>query len=256
VSAIQSRIVVLALDNAGTVELAVVNITGGNDLSETGLISTTAEGGAGAADSASVIYSTTARSNVAYRVVGYIESTQTTAGTWATTPSTIQGQGGNALTGLPRMLVTATVPTTSGTSITITSIPSWVCEIDVVMNLVSTNGTSGLLLQIGDAGGIETSGYVSAVSRTTASASTTSGFYLIELVAAADTSSGVVSIKTLNPIGLTWTQSSNIAWSANSCASGAGAKTLTEKLTQVRLTTFNGTDAFDSGSISLILKGY
>lgn len=96
-SATQSRIVVLALDNAGTVELAVVNIAGGNDLTETGLISTTAEGGAGGADSASTIYSTTARSNVAYRVVGYVESTQATAGTWATTPSTVQGCGGQAL---------------------------------------------------------------------------------------------------------------------------------------------------------------
>ena len=97
VSAVQSRIVVLALDNAGTVELAVVNIAGGTNLTETGLISTTAEGGAGAADSASTIYSTTARTNVAYRVVGYVESTQTTAGTWAVTPSTIQGYGGQAL---------------------------------------------------------------------------------------------------------------------------------------------------------------
>lgn len=97
INATQSRIVVLALNNAGTIELAAVNIAGGNDLSETGLINTTAEGGAGAADSASVIYSTTARTNVAYRVIGYIESTQATAGTWATTPSTIQGRGGQAL---------------------------------------------------------------------------------------------------------------------------------------------------------------
>ena len=100
VSAVQSRIVVLALDNAGTVELAVVNIAGGTDLTETGLISTTAEGGAGAADSASVVYSTTARTSLAYRVVGYIESTQATAGTWATAPSTIQGCGGQALTAM------------------------------------------------------------------------------------------------------------------------------------------------------------
>lgn len=97
VSAQQSRIVVLALDNAGTVELAVVNISGGNNLDETTLISTTAEGGAGAADSANVIYSTTARTSLPFRVVGYIESTQATAGTWATAPSTIQGYGGQAL---------------------------------------------------------------------------------------------------------------------------------------------------------------
>jgi hypothetical protein len=97
VSAQQSRIVVLAIDNAGTIELAAVNLAGGTNLSETGFISTTAEGGAGAADSATVIYSTTARSNVPYRVVGYVESTQATAGTWATAPSTIQGYGGQAL---------------------------------------------------------------------------------------------------------------------------------------------------------------
>ena len=100
VNAVASRIVVIALNNAGTIELAAVNISGGNQLDETNLISTTAEGGAGAADSANVIYSTTARTSVAYRVIGYIESTQATAGTWATTPSTIQGQGGQALASL------------------------------------------------------------------------------------------------------------------------------------------------------------
>lgn len=96
-NAVQSRLIVIALDNAGTVELAVVNQAGLNDLSETGVITTTAEGGAGAADSINVIYSTTARTSVPYRVVGYVESTQATAGTWATAPSTIQGVGGMAI---------------------------------------------------------------------------------------------------------------------------------------------------------------
>lgn len=100
VNAVASRIVVIALNNAGTIELAAVNISGGNQLDETNLISTTAEGGAGAADSANVIYSTTARTSVAYRVIGFIDSTQATAGTWATAPSTIQGQGGQALASL------------------------------------------------------------------------------------------------------------------------------------------------------------
>lgn len=98
VSAVQSRLVVLALNNAGTIELAVVNIAGGNDLTETGLISTTAI--SAGSTSASVVYSTTARTSVAYRVIGYIESTQATAGTWATAPSTIQGVGGQALTAM------------------------------------------------------------------------------------------------------------------------------------------------------------
>ena len=119
VNAVQSRIVVLALNNAGTIELAAVNIAGGNDLSETGVISTTAEGGAGAADSNNVIYSTTARTGVAYRVIGYIDSTQATAGTWATAPSTIQGIGGQAMAALSSLGYGQTwqaVTRTSGTT--------------------------------------------------------------------------------------------------------------------------------------------
>ena len=99
-NAISARLVVIALNNAGTIELAVVNLAGGNQLDETNLINTTAEGGAGAADSANVIYSTTARTSVAYRVIGFIDITEATAGTWATAPSTIQGIGGQALTAL------------------------------------------------------------------------------------------------------------------------------------------------------------
>jgi hypothetical protein len=64
-------------------------------LDESTLISTTVLDAA--SDSATVIYSATARTNVPFRVVGYIESTQATAGTWATAPSKIQGYGGQAL---------------------------------------------------------------------------------------------------------------------------------------------------------------
>lgn len=97
INAILARIAVLVLDNAGTVELAVNNMSGGVQLDETNLISTTAEGGAGAADSATVVYSTTARSNLAYRVAGFLDSTQATAGTYVTAPSLVQNCFGQAL---------------------------------------------------------------------------------------------------------------------------------------------------------------
>jgi len=100
INAKQSDIIVLALNNAGTIELAAVNISGGVALDEQGVISTTAEGGAGAADLATVVYSATARTSVAYRVLGMIRSTQATAGTWATAPSLLQGRGGNALSAM------------------------------------------------------------------------------------------------------------------------------------------------------------
>ena len=91
----QSTIVEVVINNAGTLEKAVVNLAGGSDLSETGVISTTAI--SAAATAANVFYSTAARTNVAYRAVRTITSTQATAGQWATALSLVQGQGGQAL---------------------------------------------------------------------------------------------------------------------------------------------------------------
>jgi hypothetical protein len=98
VSGVQSRLVVLAINASGTIELAITNISGGTSLDEMGLISTTAV--SAGATSAGVVYSTTARSNVAYRVLGVIDSTQVTAGAWAAAPSTVQGSGGQAISSL------------------------------------------------------------------------------------------------------------------------------------------------------------
>jgi hypothetical protein len=98
VNAVASRLAILAIDNAGTIEPAIVNLSGGNNLDETTLISTTAL--SAAADSANVIYSTTARTNVAFRVVGFIDITESTAGVWATGPSLVQSAGGQALAAL------------------------------------------------------------------------------------------------------------------------------------------------------------
>ena len=82
INTIQSRLILLAIDNGGTIELAIVNLSGGNNLDESTLISTTAIDVT--ADLDNVVYSTVARANVPFRVVGYIESTRAVAGTWAT----------------------------------------------------------------------------------------------------------------------------------------------------------------------------
>lgn len=95
---VQSDLYVLALNNAGTIELAVLSLAGGSfDLSEQGVTSSSA---ISASTTAPGLYSTTARTNVAFRVIGVIRSTQTTAGQWATAPTLVQGAGGNALTAL------------------------------------------------------------------------------------------------------------------------------------------------------------
>ena len=103
-----SRFAVLAIDNAGTVELAVVNANTYKILDERVLISTTAEGGTGTADSGTVIYSTTARTSVPFRIVGYVESTQATAGAYASSPSNIAGAGGSISAGTVIQVVSTT----------------------------------------------------------------------------------------------------------------------------------------------------
>lgn len=87
-SAKEEWLFIYALLNAGTVELAW-----SSSLFDCNVVqSTTAEGGAGAADSAAVLYSTTARTNVPIALIGKARSTQATAGTWATDPAVVTTQ--------------------------------------------------------------------------------------------------------------------------------------------------------------------
>ena len=95
VSAVQSQLVLVVLYNGGTPALGIVNISGGTNLDETTLLSTTAM--TTGATSASVVYSASAITSSPFRVVGTVVSTQATAGTWATTPTLVQGQGGQAM---------------------------------------------------------------------------------------------------------------------------------------------------------------
>lgn len=90
-----SRIILLAIYGPVNAEMAVINLPAGVMLDESTLISTTAV--SVASSSVNVAYSTTARTNVPFRIVGFIDSTQATAGAWNTSPSTIQGAGGQAL---------------------------------------------------------------------------------------------------------------------------------------------------------------
>lgn len=95
VSGQANRIYVAGVNDGGTFRLGVYNPWDNTNnilfgLQEDALYSSTAEGGAGAADSAQVLYTGTAVSSKPIRILGYVESTQATAGTWATTPSKVQ----------------------------------------------------------------------------------------------------------------------------------------------------------------------
>lgn len=147
---------------------------------------------------------------------------------------------------------------TSGTSIDFTGIPSWVKRITVMFNGVSTNGTSAMQVQLGDSGGFETTGYVGASARMNGSTVTnqaefTSGFQVAVISANTNTQSGALVLQNLS--GNTWVAQGQV-YSVVLVALQftAGTKTLSDTLTQVRITTVNGTDTFDAGTINIIYE--
>ena len=157
-----------------------------------------------------------------------------------------------------RMVLGTAQASTSGTSIDFTSIPSWVKRVTVMFSGVSTNGTSAPRVQIG-AGSVDTTGYLgssSVIASGVLATLFTNGFDFTDNGAqtAAFVRHGSLVLSTLG---------SNI-WTANGTISNsdagrvfvlAGAKTLSGTLDRIRITTVNGTDTFDAGSINILYEG-
>lgn len=147
--------------------------------------------------------------------------------------------------------------TTSGTEIDFTSIPSWVQKITLLWEGVSLSGTATFHLQIGDSGGIETSGY-------------TGGGQRLEFVGATVTNvsagggaaiafgegnasyvyHGAINLYLKDATNNTWVVdgrlvNGNVIWWLD------GYKSLSDTLDRVRITTSNGTDTFDAGSMNI-----
>lgn len=150
--------------------------------------------------------------------------------------------------------------TTSGTTIDYTNIPSWVRRITIMLAGVSTSGTSEIMIQIGDSGGVETTSYIGATSTmsgTTIAGSDnySTGFLFTAATAAESIVEGIMTLILLNPATNTWTcmvagGNSN----ANATHVGGGYKALSGTLDRIRLTTINGTDTFDAGSINIMVE--
>ena len=158
-----------------------------------------------------------------------------------------------AATGTVSLLTQATAVTASGTSVDFTGIPSWAKRITVMFSGVSTNGTSNILLRLGDAGGIEDTGYASGSSYNGADAANSTGFLLLLDVVAAVNYNGAVTFSKLD--GNTYSSFGGFSNNSTAVWSCAGAKTLSDTLTQIRITTVNGTDTFDAGSINVMWEG-
>ena len=162
----------------------------------------------------------------------------------------VQGNSGAFVSG-------TAVASTSGTFIDFTGIPNWVKRITVIFSGVSTNGTSNPIIQLGDSGGVETTGYSATGffiqnAGATGVVTSTAG-YAIASGAAANSLIATFVINLIDASANRWViAGSGTLESAATAFFTNGVKALSGTLDRVRITTVNGTDAFDAGQINIL----
>lgn len=145
-------------------------------------------------------------------------------------------------------------PSTSYTDFT--SISSNATRITVTVSGLSTSGTSGWLVQIGNSGTPDNTGYLGAggVGGTNwdGAANSTAGFF-VRAVTAARVVHGSITLTRLD--GNLWVASGVLAGSENNYIyTVAGSKQLAGVLNILRITTTNGTDTFDAGTVNILVE--
>ena len=155
--------------------------------------------------------------------------------------------------------VQAEVATTSGTAVTIAaSVPAWVKSFAVGVHDLSTSGTSAVIIQLGDSGGYEITGYQGTSGADGASSQLSSGFMIMPAayITAADTLSGMFIFNREDSATQKWSCSGG-SGRASGVAAGFtfGYKSLSDVLTQIRITTAGGADTFDAGAASVTYLG-
>lgn len=162
-----------------------------------------------------------------------------------TVANLLAGAGGGIARGTP-------VATTSGTTVTVaTGISAGVSVVELALSAISTNGSSAILVQIGDSGGFETTGYASSAWQGGSSdtlLTSTAGFLCNTGSNSSLNVSGVVLLR--RGTGNLWTFGGTTARSDGAGYCLGGTKTLSDELTQIRITMVNGTDTFDAGEIT------
>ncbi len=141
--------------------------------------------------------------------------------------------------------------TVSSTSVDFT-IPSGVKKVTVMFSGVSTNGTGHYLIQIGDSGGVETTGYLSTAEGGGLAAAATTGFIVFRTPAAADTHSGAVDLYLANSSSNTWVAKGLLTTDGGLVFidTSTGKKSLSGELTTVRITSV-GPNTLDAGELNV-----
>ena len=155
-------------------------------------------------------------------------------------------------------LVLETVATATGTSVDFTSIPAWVKRITVMFAGVSTNGTNFIDIQIGDSGGIETTGYTGAqtniIGGGTGGNNYSGDAFELRYNGTVYALSGHFVLTLLNSATNLWVGSGVHGIDSGLAATcfSAGQKTLSGVLDRLRISA--GGDTFDAGSINIMYE--
>ena len=143
------------------------------------------------------------------------------------------------------------VATTSGTSVDFTSIPSTVKRITVMFDAVSNSGGDEYIIQIGDAGGVETTAYVSQSSDRGGDQTATNGFIISRGNSSSSVNYGTIIINNFS--GNIWSSFGNLS-RGSTVASSTGSKTLSATLDRIRITTAGGANTFDAGQVNIMYE--
>ena len=137
----------------------------------------------------------------------------------------------------------------SGTSaVNFTSIPAGVRQVTVMLDELSMSGSDDLLIQLGDSGGIETSGYISRSVWTNASESTAG--MIIRVANSGYKWTGTMTFTRVHTTNRFVQTHTVVDPDSNQQQVGAGSKTLSAELTQLTLVP-TGSNTFDNGSVSI-----
>jgi hypothetical protein len=146
--------------------------------------------------------------------------------------------------------------TTSGTAFDFTSLPAGLNRITIIFDNVSVNGSDAIIVQVGDSGGVETTGYESAGARLASSATTQSsavnGFNISTSNSAHAFSGSMIICRITGNIWVASHSGGNIT-SAVEAYCGGGRKALSAELDRVRVTR-GGSNAFDSGQVNIFYE--
>lgn len=137
--------------------------------------------------------------------------------------------------------------------------PTWATKITIIVDSLSLSGTAALLTQLGTGSGLEVTGYKGCGGYYQNGASSGVANYTTGFgdgtAAAANSRHGEITLRRADPSSNKWVAAGSIGLdNVATMINLGGSKVLAAALTTVRVTSSNGTDFFDVGSVNCMYE--